>query len=89
MKRCILELYRSAVTVGAEWQPGVEAVAGRFPALILWGRNDVFVGPEFGERAAARLNGRLLLFDDSGHWWPLTKPAETAAALESLWASAA
>ena len=56
MKQCILTLYRSAVTVGAEWQPGVEAVTGRFPSLVLWGRDDPFVAPEFGERAAARLN---------------------------------
>ena len=85
MKQCILGLYRSAVTVGAEWQPGVEAVAGRFPCLVLWGKNDAFAGPEFGERAAQRLRARLVLFEDSGHWWPLTKPTETAAALEALW----
>jgi pimeloyl-ACP methyl ester carboxylesterase len=84
MKECILGLYRSAVTVGAEWQPGVEAVAGRFPSLVLWGRHDEYVAVEFGERAAARLHGRLLRFDD-GHWWPVTKPRETATALEELW----
>jgi pimeloyl-ACP methyl ester carboxylesterase len=88
MKECILALYRSAVNVGAEWQPGLDAVAGRFPALVLWGRDDAYVGPEFGERAAARLGGRLVMFDDSGHWWPVTKPVETAAALETLWQSA-
>jgi pimeloyl-ACP methyl ester carboxylesterase len=88
MKRCILALYRSAVKVGEEWQPGVEAVAGRFPALVLWGRDDAYVGPEMGERAAQRLGARLVMFDDSGHWWPYTRPAETAAALEQLWASA-
>jgi Predicted hydrolases or acyltransferases (alpha/beta hydrolase superfamily) len=87
MKQCILTLYRSAVNVGAEWQAGVEAVAGRFPSLVLWGRDDPYVTAEFAERAAARLGGRLVLFDDSGHWWPLTKPAETAAALEELWRS--
>jgi pimeloyl-ACP methyl ester carboxylesterase len=86
MKACILGLYRSAVTVGAEWQPGVEAVAGRFPTLVIAGRHDQYVGPEFGERAATRVRGRLLLFDDA-HWWPITKPRETAAALEELWRS--
>jgi pimeloyl-ACP methyl ester carboxylesterase len=88
MKHCILGLYRSAVNVGAEWQPGVDAVDGRFRSLVLWGRDDPFVAPEFGERAAARLHGRLLMFDDSGHWWPVTKPSETAAALEEFWRSA-
>ena len=87
MKQCILTLYRSAVTVGAEWQPAVDAVAGRFVSLVLWGRDDPFVTPDFAERAAARLNARLLMFDDSGHWWPHTKSAETATALELLWGS--
>jgi pimeloyl-ACP methyl ester carboxylesterase len=88
MKRCILALYRSAVKVGDEWEDDVTAVSGRLPALVLWGRDDPYVGPEFGERLAQRLQGRLLAFDDSGHWWPYTKPAETAGALEELWASA-
>ena len=88
MKRCILALYRSAVKVGDEWQAGVEAVAGRFPALVLWGRDDAYVQPQFGENLAKRLHAKLLMFDDSGHWWPYTKPAATAAALEELWASA-
>jgi pimeloyl-ACP methyl ester carboxylesterase len=87
MKRCILTLYRSAVKVGDEWQGGVEAVSGRFPALVIWGNNDPYVPAEFGARLAQRLDARLLTFDDSGHWWPYTKPAETAAALEELWAS--
>jgi pimeloyl-ACP methyl ester carboxylesterase len=88
MKRCILCLYRSAVNVGAEWQDGVEAVGGRFPALVCWGRDDPYVGAEFGERLAQRLHARLLMFEDSGHWWPCTKPKETAAALEECWAQA-
>jgi pimeloyl-ACP methyl ester carboxylesterase len=88
MKRCILTLYRSAVNVGEEWQGGVDELRGRFPALVLWGRDDPYVGAEFGERLAQRLGARLLMFDDSGHWWPFTKPAETAAALEECWASA-
>jgi hypothetical protein len=25
------------------------------------------------------------MFPDSGHWWPVTKPAEVAVALETLW----
>jgi pimeloyl-ACP methyl ester carboxylesterase len=87
MKRCILALYRSAVKIGDEWQDDVEAVRGQFPALVLWGRDDPYVGAEFGERLAQRLDARLLMFEDSGHWWPYTKPAETAAALEQRWSS--
>jgi pimeloyl-ACP methyl ester carboxylesterase len=87
MKRCILALYRSAVKVGDEWQDGVEAVAGRFPSLVIWAANDPYVPLEFGQRLAKRLDGRLLTFDDSGHWWPYTKPKEVAAALQDFWAS--
>jgi len=87
MKRCILALYRSAVHVGDEWEDGVAAVGGRFPALVCWGRDDAYVQPQFGENLAKRLHAKLLMFDDSGHWWPYTRPAETAAALEELWAS--
>ena len=32
-------------------------------------------------------SARLEMFPDSGHWWPVTKPAETAAALERLWST--
>jgi pimeloyl-ACP methyl ester carboxylesterase len=85
MRACILRLYRSAVHVGREWQSAVEKVTR--PALILWSRDDPYVAPVFAERLAARVRGELLLFEGCGHWWPLERPAEAAAALERLWAS--
>jgi pimeloyl-ACP methyl ester carboxylesterase len=36
---------------------------------------------------AQRTGARLVVFEDAGHWWPLEKPAEAAAALEEFWAS--
>jgi pimeloyl-ACP methyl ester carboxylesterase len=84
MAECILALYRSAVTVGEEWEDAVAAMPAR-PALVLWGRDDPFVTPEYGERLATRIAAELLLFDDCGHWWPWQRAAETAAALEQLW----
>lgn len=86
MKRCILTLYRSAERHSAEWQPGVEAVGGRFPALVLWGDGDAYAPPCFAARLASRLQGDLVVFD-CGHWWPVQRPAEAAAALERLWAA--
>ena len=83
MRDCILRLYRSAVQVGDEWQPGVEEITK--PALILWGADDPFVGPIFAERLAARVNGELLIFAGCGHWWPHERPAEAALALERFW----
>lgn len=87
MGECILALYRSAITVSAEWQPGVEAMPAR-PSLVLWGVDDPYVTPRFAERLADRLRGRLVLFDGCSHWWPWERAAESAAALETLWASA-
>jgi pimeloyl-ACP methyl ester carboxylesterase len=86
MKDAILRLYRSAIHVGAEWQPDVERVTR--PALIIWSKGDPYVAPRFGERLAARVRGELVLLD-CGHWWPLERPDEAAAALERFWARAA
>ena len=58
------------------------------PALVLWGRDDPYVTPEYGERLAARIDAELVLFDDCGHWWPWQRAAESAAALEQLWSRA-
>jgi pimeloyl-ACP methyl ester carboxylesterase len=83
MKACILGLYRSAVTVGEEWEDGVARVTR--PALILWSRDDPYVAVRFAERLAARVRGELVLLEGCGHWWPLERPAEAAAALERFW----
>jgi pimeloyl-ACP methyl ester carboxylesterase len=87
MAECILVLYRSAVTVGAEWQPAIDAMPHR-RSLVLWGADDVYAPPWIAERLAARLDARLLVFDGCGHWWPWARAADAAAALEELWADA-
>lgn len=87
MADCILALYRSAVDVGAEWQPDIEAMPSR-PALVLWGRDDPFVAPEVGQRIAERLDAKLVIFDGCGHWWPWERAPKTAVALVELWESA-
>lgn len=84
MGECILALYRSAMTVGEEWEDAVAAMLPR-PALVLWGRDDPFVTTEFGERLAARIDAELIVFDHCSHWWPWERAGETAAAFEQLW----
>ena len=83
MKDCILKLYRSAASGFGEWHDAVDAISR--PGVVFWGADDPYVTAEFGERLAKRTGARLEMFADSGHWWPVTKPAEVAAGLESLW----
>jgi pimeloyl-ACP methyl ester carboxylesterase len=83
MKDCILKLYRSATPGFGEWHDAVDAIDRS--GVVFWGADDPYVTAEFGERLAQRTHARLVMFPDSGHWWPVTKPAETAAALEKLW----
>lgn len=86
MKACILTLYRSAVDIGREWQPGVEQVTR--PGLVFWGADDPYGDVRFGERLAERVRGELVVLPGCGHWWPVERPAEVAAALERFWAAA-
>lgn len=50
MKQCILNLYRSAVHAGAEWEDDLRRVSA--PGLVLWGEKDPYASAEFGARLA-------------------------------------
>ncbi len=84
-KECILELYRSAVTIGEEWLPELGRVD--LPALVIWGRDDPYVPASCGERLAERIGAELVVLD-CAHWWPYERPREAAAALMRLWSTA-
>jgi len=85
MARCILALYRSAVTVGAEWQPAVDAMP-RPPAVVLHGGDDPYVPLVIAERLGARLGASVIVYDGCSHWWAWERAAGVAAALTELWA---
>jgi len=86
MKGAILTLYRSAVHVGAEWQPTVER--NERPALVLWGSDDPYAPAEpFARRLAERVHGELVILE-GGHWAMFEHPEETARALERFWEGA-
>ena len=85
MQDCILRLYRSAVTAGAEWQPGLAQVTA--PGLVFWGREDRACPVEFADKLAEDMNGAQILKLDCGHWTPLQKPGEVAEALRQHWAA--
>ena len=87
MKECMLALYRSAAGGFGEWHDDVDKVLPTRPGVVFWGADDPYVTANFGERLAERTGAQLAMFADSGHWWPVTKPAEVAAGLEQLWAA--
>jgi len=86
MKDCVLKLYRSAADGFAAWHDDVDRNLSTRPGAVFWGADDPYVTPNFGERLAQRTNAALVMFPDSGHWWPSTRPEEVAAGLERLWA---
>jgi len=84
MARCILALYRSAVTVGAEWQPAVDAMPHR-PAVVFHGADDPYSDTRVSDRLAARLGTELVVYDGCSHWWAWERAADAAATLTDLW----
>jgi len=86
MKDSILKLYRSALRMGAEWEPALANVSA--PALVLWGALDPACPIEFGEELGVSLRASRVLRLDCNHWPLLQKPAEVAAALEAHWTQA-
>ncbi|KUN74219.1 oxidoreductase [Streptomyces canus] len=85
MKDSILKLYRSAVTMGAEWEPALANVSA--PSLVFWGALDPACQIEFGERLGASLRASKVAKLDCNHWTVLERPAEVAALLEAHWAA--
>ena len=84
MAQCILALYRSAVTVGDEWQGQVAAMPRR-PAVVFHGADDLYVPLRIAERLAARLDAELVMYAECSHWWPWDRATETAERLTELW----
>jgi pimeloyl-ACP methyl ester carboxylesterase len=87
MKASILSLYRSAVTVGREWLDDLARITA--PGLVLWGDEDPFARPEFGEKLAARTRAQFAKIENSGHWYQAQQARETAELLQRFWARVA
>ena len=83
MKQCILRLYRSARFVGSEWHPELARISS--PGLVFWGIADHACPVAFADRLADDTRARRVLKLDTGHWFPLQAPRETAAALTDHW----
>jgi pimeloyl-ACP methyl ester carboxylesterase len=86
MKRSILALYRSAVTVGLEWVDDLRRVQA--PGLLLWGQKDPYAAPVFGSRLAGRTRARFVEFPGCSHWWQLERAPDVARELVAFWEAA-
>jgi pimeloyl-ACP methyl ester carboxylesterase len=72
--RAVLALYRSADPDALE-AAGAHLDRLRCPALVVWGRDDPYIGPEQGRAYAGRLPGaELVELDGAGHWPWLDRP---------------
>jgi pimeloyl-ACP methyl ester carboxylesterase len=83
--QCILDLYRSATQIQAEWGAGVQPTTK--PALHLMGDKDPFGAPSKSVPFAESLGMRTKLLANTGHFWPSQAPALGAAALREFWDS--
>lgn len=83
MKDCILRLYRSAVTVGREWEPDLANVSS--PGLVFWGISDPACPIEFADRLGVATKAAQVVKLDCGHWTPIQRPNEVAQALQEHW----
>ena len=87
MKASILDLYRSATSIGQDWAGALPGLAQN-PGLVLWGEHDPYASVAVGRTLAERTRAAFHLFEDCGHWWPYERSAQTAAALVRHWESA-
>lgn len=84
MGEAILSLYRSAVDIGREWGPGIDAIER--PGLVVESGKDPFRGPERARRLAERTGAELVELPEAGHWWMLEDPSGAAEVLTAFWA---
>lgn len=85
MGAAILRLYRSAVDVGNEWGPGIDAIEA--PGLLLESMQDPFRAADRVERLARRTGAAVVSLPDEGHFWMLESPEKVARVLTDFWAS--
>ena len=83
MKLSILKLYRSALSVGEEWEPGLTNI--QTPGLVFWGERDQACPIAFASKLGQSSRARSVLALPAGHWVVVEKAAELANALEQHW----
>ncbi|UBU09104.1 alpha/beta fold hydrolase [Nonomuraea gerenzanensis] len=84
MRDSVLKLYRSAVRMGAEWEPDLAKLTA--PALVIWGSRDPACPVEFADELGRAIGAEhVIKLVDCNHWPLLQQPERVAAALEEHW----
>jgi pimeloyl-ACP methyl ester carboxylesterase len=86
MKACILALYRSGRDVFRAWEGDLARIEA--PGLVLWGRDDPYASPSYGEAMLKATGAMALRVLDCGHWWQVERPQQSAAAILDFWRAA-
>ena len=84
MAGCILDLYRSATSIGTEWSPAFHDVPA--PGLVVIPTGDAFLSADHARAAATGAGAAVAELDGLGHWWMLQDPARGAELLTTFWA---
>ena len=83
MGDAILKLYRSATEVDVEWGPGIDSIRG--PGLLVQSMKDPFRSGARVAKLAARTGAQVATLPESGHFWMLDAPEESAALISEFW----
>ena len=85
-RAAVLRLYRSVADVGAAGQQRARALRPLDrPALVIWGRNDPYLGVKHAEREREAFpRAEVMVLDRAGHWPFVDDPRAVAAAVTSF-----
>lgn len=80
-KRAVLRLYRATPHPGEVPEGGLPVAPPELPALVIWGKGDVYLPWSYAERQRdAFPSAEVHVLDDSGHW-PYADAPETVREL--------
>ena len=85
MAGCILDLYRSATSVGKEWGPDFHDIPA--PGMVLVPSEDPFLSADSARQSAEKAGARVAPLEGVGHWWMLQDPGRGAAVIQEFWGS--
>ena len=83
--QCILDLYRSAISLYDDWFKDI--APAKKPGLALIASEDRYALPVSARAGAERVGIATATLDGLGHWWAVTAPKRAAEVLKDFWSS--